>query len=140
MHIRAGFEIAYDCPQPTPMVLMLTVHPSFPARDFKQFVEAARKAKDGVNYNSQVAASDIFYERFLDPADTNFIGKDTKVYQYNFQIATNQAFNQTNNAIYWLSVTASGTTKTQTSTVRSSFFAWRSIGSMKSLVVAATAS
>ena len=28
MLIRAGFEIAYDCPQPTPMVLMLSVHPS----------------------------------------------------------------------------------------------------------------
>ena len=28
MQIRAGYEIAYDCPQPTPMVLMLSVHPS----------------------------------------------------------------------------------------------------------------
>lgn len=28
MLIRAGYEIAYDCPQPTPMVLMLSVHPS----------------------------------------------------------------------------------------------------------------
>jgi transglutaminase-like putative cysteine protease len=28
MKIRAGFEIAYDCPQPTPLVLMLSVHPS----------------------------------------------------------------------------------------------------------------
>ena len=28
MLIRAGFEIAYECPQPTPMVLMLDVHPS----------------------------------------------------------------------------------------------------------------
>ena len=28
MRIRAGFEITYDCPQPTPMVLMLQVHPS----------------------------------------------------------------------------------------------------------------
>jgi matrixin len=70
----------------------------------------SRSFTNGVNYNWQVAASDIFYERFLDPSDTNFVGKDTKVYQYNFQIATNQAFNQTNNAIYWLSVTASGTT------------------------------
>ena len=26
MHIRIGYELAYDCPQPTPMVLMLTVH------------------------------------------------------------------------------------------------------------------
>lgn len=26
MQIRAGFEIAYDCPQPTPMILMLNVH------------------------------------------------------------------------------------------------------------------
>ena len=28
MRIRTGFRIAYDCPQPTPMVLMLSVHPS----------------------------------------------------------------------------------------------------------------
>ena len=28
MRIRAGYEIAYDCPQPTPMLLALSVHPS----------------------------------------------------------------------------------------------------------------
>ena len=28
MRIRAGFEIAYDCPAPVPMMLMLSVHPS----------------------------------------------------------------------------------------------------------------
>ena len=28
MRIRAGYELAYDCPQPTPMILCLTVHPS----------------------------------------------------------------------------------------------------------------
>ena len=28
MHIRAGFEIAYDCPGPTPMLLVLSIHPS----------------------------------------------------------------------------------------------------------------
>jgi transglutaminase-like putative cysteine protease len=27
MRIRAGFEIVYDCPQPAPMLLMLSVHP-----------------------------------------------------------------------------------------------------------------
>ncbi|MGG5819501.1 transglutaminase-like domain-containing protein [Falsiroseomonas sp. HW251] len=27
MLIRAGFEIAYDCPQPTPMLLALSIHP-----------------------------------------------------------------------------------------------------------------
>lgn len=26
MHIKIGYELVYDCPQPTPMVLMLTVH------------------------------------------------------------------------------------------------------------------
>jgi len=24
----AGYEISYDCPQPTPMILTLSVHPS----------------------------------------------------------------------------------------------------------------
>jgi hypothetical protein len=28
MKIQAGYEISYDCPQPTPMILMLSVHPS----------------------------------------------------------------------------------------------------------------
>ena len=28
MQIRAGYEIAYECPQPTPMLLVLSVHPS----------------------------------------------------------------------------------------------------------------
>ncbi len=28
MQIRAGYEIEYDCPQPTPMLLVLSVHPS----------------------------------------------------------------------------------------------------------------
>jgi transglutaminase-like putative cysteine protease len=28
MKIRAGYKISYDCPQPTPMILMLSVHPS----------------------------------------------------------------------------------------------------------------
>jgi transglutaminase-like putative cysteine protease len=28
MHIRAGYNIAYDCPKPTPMLLMLGLHPS----------------------------------------------------------------------------------------------------------------
>ncbi|MGZ5092311.1 MAG: transglutaminase-like domain-containing protein [Burkholderiales bacterium] len=28
MHIRAGFEIAYDCPKSTPMLLVLSIHPS----------------------------------------------------------------------------------------------------------------
>jgi transglutaminase-like putative cysteine protease len=28
MQIRAGYELVYDCPQPTPMLLLLSVHPS----------------------------------------------------------------------------------------------------------------
>jgi hypothetical protein len=28
MKIRAGYDISYDCPQPTPMILTLSVHPS----------------------------------------------------------------------------------------------------------------
>src|SRR5690348_10445915 len=28
MRIRAGYELVYDCPQPTPMLLMLSVHPT----------------------------------------------------------------------------------------------------------------
>jgi transglutaminase-like putative cysteine protease len=28
MKIRAGYSISYDCPQPTPMILQLSVHPS----------------------------------------------------------------------------------------------------------------
>jgi transglutaminase-like putative cysteine protease len=28
MQIRAGYEISYECPKPTPMILMLSTHPS----------------------------------------------------------------------------------------------------------------
>ncbi|TIU10222.1 MAG: transglutaminase family protein, partial [Mesorhizobium sp.] len=28
MRIRAGFNLAYECPQPTPMLLVLDIHPS----------------------------------------------------------------------------------------------------------------
>ena len=28
MKIRAGYEISYNCRQPTPMILTLSVHPS----------------------------------------------------------------------------------------------------------------
>ena len=28
MQIKAGFDITYECPQPTPMLLALSVHPS----------------------------------------------------------------------------------------------------------------
>ena len=28
MRIRAGYEISYDCPQPTPMILQVSIHPS----------------------------------------------------------------------------------------------------------------
>ena len=28
MKIHAGYEISYTCAQPTPMILMLSVHPS----------------------------------------------------------------------------------------------------------------
>ena len=28
MKIRIGYEITYDCPKPTPMLLVLSVHPS----------------------------------------------------------------------------------------------------------------
>jgi len=28
LKIRVGFELVYDCPQPTPMILMLHIHPS----------------------------------------------------------------------------------------------------------------
>jgi len=39
----------------TPTVI--TVHPSFPARDLKQFIEVAKQSKGGVNYNSPGIAS-----------------------------------------------------------------------------------
>jgi len=28
MKIHAGYQISYDCPQPMPMILTLSVHPS----------------------------------------------------------------------------------------------------------------
>ena len=28
MRIRAGYNLTYECPQPTPMLLVLEIHPS----------------------------------------------------------------------------------------------------------------
>src|SRR6516165_10867632 len=41
----------------TPTVI--TVHPSFPARDLQQFIEVAKKTKGGVNYNSPGIAGEL---------------------------------------------------------------------------------
>jgi hypothetical protein len=30
MKIRAGYQLSYDCPQPTPMILTLSVYPHLP--------------------------------------------------------------------------------------------------------------
>ena len=32
MQIRIGYELIYECPQPTPMMFALHVHPSRPGR------------------------------------------------------------------------------------------------------------
>ena len=44
MKIRAGYEISYDCPQPTPMILTLSVHPSRIARSAELGSHATRSA------------------------------------------------------------------------------------------------
>jgi len=49
MQIRVGFKIAYDCPRPTPMLLMLSVHPSRSAdlvTPHKLLYEPAVEARD----------------------------------------------------------------------------------------------
>ena len=28
MRIRAGYQLSYECPQPTPMILVLNIHPT----------------------------------------------------------------------------------------------------------------
>ena len=48
MKIRAGYEIAYDCPQPTPMILQVSVHPSR---------QADLISWDGVKFNPQIPAN-----------------------------------------------------------------------------------
>jgi transglutaminase-like putative cysteine protease len=53
MQIRAGYDIAYDCPQDTPMLLLLNVHPSRlpdiigPHQIFFDPPIAAREYRDG---------------------------------------------------------------------------------------------
>ena len=48
MKIRAGFEISYDCPQPTPMILQVSVHPSR---------QADLITWDGLQTNPQIPAN-----------------------------------------------------------------------------------
>src|SRR3546814_7070563 len=49
MKIRAGFTLGYDCPQPTPMLLVLKVHPSR---------RGDLLSDDALTFDPPVAASD----------------------------------------------------------------------------------
>lgn len=49
MRIRAGFTLGYDCPQPTPMLLVLKVHPSR---------RGDLLGDDALTFNPPVAAAD----------------------------------------------------------------------------------
>ncbi|HWX23094.1 MAG TPA: hypothetical protein VN578_24595 [Candidatus Binatia bacterium] len=49
-------------------------------------------------------------ERFLDPTQPLALGVDTHIYSYHFTVVPELAFLQTTGTIYWLSVSASGTT------------------------------
>jgi hypothetical protein len=74
-------------------------------------------------YNSQLAAQAS--ERFYDPSllgtagASSILGSDTAVWRYDFYVATNKAFWQTNGQIYWLSVQA------QTTATQNAIFGWK---------------
>jgi transglutaminase-like putative cysteine protease len=64
MHINVGYELIYDCPQPTPMVVMLSVHPSR-ARDL---IKPDRlSTQPGVDLVSYRDAFDNVCTRFVAP-------------------------------------------------------------------------
>jgi hypothetical protein len=67
---------------------------------------------DLVDFGGNHGDPEDYLEECFDPSVTNctdaIFGFDTEVWQYNFTIPTNQAFGQTSNTVYWLSVTASG--------------------------------
>jgi hypothetical protein len=60
MKIRAGYQISYDCPQPMPMILTLSVHPSrvrdllFPNRRLLDPPVHATEYRDGFGNTCQV--------------------------------------------------------------------------------------
>ena len=49
MHIRAGYEIVYECAQPTPMMLVLNVHPSR---------SASLLSPDRIQFSEPIAATE----------------------------------------------------------------------------------
>ena len=68
MHIRVGYELIYECPQPTPMVLMLNTHHSREAKatakssaDLKKLVTVnfveGQKSDEGYRFLSDVGLS-----------------------------------------------------------------------------------
>jgi hypothetical protein len=64
-------------------------------------------------YWSAVVAASNLCESFWDPLQSMGMGnatRDSKLYQYQFYMPTNNQFVQTNGQIYWLSVTALNTT------------------------------
>jgi len=73
MRIKTGFEIIYDCPQPTPMVLMLSVHPS--RRDDLESSDAMR-TDPPLDVHQYLDAYGNICSRILAPAGRTTLSAD----------------------------------------------------------------
>ena len=56
MQIRAGYEIEYECPQPTPKLLVLSIHPSRFRRPLDAACDPVRSA-DPVERTTRTASA-----------------------------------------------------------------------------------
>lgn len=65
MKIRAGYDIAFQCPQAVPMILMLTTHPS---RDGDILTDQTMRFSPGVNARDDFDVFGNICTRFVAPA------------------------------------------------------------------------
>lgn len=77
MQIRVGYELVYDCPQPTPMVVMLTVHPSRSAELVRPGQLIAQPAVEISEYRD---AFDNVCSRLVAPRGKLRLSSDAVVY------------------------------------------------------------
>jgi transglutaminase-like putative cysteine protease len=77
MRIRAGYEISFDCPQPTPMMLAISVHPS---RSADILTEGAIVFNPGASLSTYRDRFDNLCTRILAPAGRTTISTSFDVY------------------------------------------------------------
>jgi hypothetical protein len=75
-------------------------------------------------YRASIFAN-VTNENFFDPDANAIIGRDTQIWQYDFDIPKGQQFQQTNGVTYWLAVSAIPWDGTGTNLSTTNLFGWK---------------